>query len=91
MAGLESCSEVPVDDGCKDVLHGLLVERVDADDIKVAQEAVGHVVPASSRGRHGGHHDQVLQVQDGRVLPEGREGGGFNVYKQIGTLLGLSY
>ena len=62
-------SEMPLNNGRENVLHGFLVERLDADDVEMSQEARCHIVPAPSWGPHCRHHDDVHQFQHAGILP----------------------
>ena len=57
-----SYSHVVVDDSGEDPLHGLVVERHDADDVEVPEEAGRDGVTPSPGGSHG---RQVLDIDQG--------------------------
>ena len=61
-------SKVPVKNRGEDAFHGLLVKRLNADDIQVAQKARGHHVASSSRRSHRAQHQDILQFQNTGVL-----------------------
>ena len=61
-------SKVPVKNRGEDAFHGLLVKRLNADDIQVAQKARGHHVATSSRRSHRTQHQDILQFQNTCVL-----------------------
>lgn len=63
---------MPVDDGSEDAFHCFLVERLDADDVEVSQEARCDHVPTATRRSHGAQHHYVRQLQNARVLPNNR-------------------
>ena len=55
-----SYPEVGTDERREDSNHGLVVEGVDGYHVVVTQEAGCDVVPAASRGSHGGQELNVL-------------------------------
>ena len=61
-------SKVPVKNRGEDAFHGLLIKRLNADDIQVAQKARGHHVASSSRRSHCTQHQDILQFQNTGVL-----------------------
>ena len=78
VSSLKALVEMPVQEGREDALHRLLAERVDGDDVEVAQEAGSDGVPTPSRGTHGWHKHDVLQVKHTGVFPEMRSTRIFN-------------
>ena len=67
-AGVKSLSKMPVKDRGKDVGHCLFIEGFYANQVEVPQEAVCELSSSSTRGPHGGKHDNVLQVHGALVI-----------------------
>ena len=53
-------TEVNGEDGAEDVRHGSVAERVDGDDVKMAQKPRWNLLPTSSSRSHGSPNLDVL-------------------------------